>query len=178
MVTLGEALKARKDAVFQRWLADALASYSKEAAKTFGRKKDPFENPVGTSLRAATRAIIEVLLGETDAETMQPHLEQIVKIRAVQEFTASQAVGFIFRLKEAIRAELAKEARDPRLAAQWVELEGQIDRIGLAAFDIFVRCREQIGDLRVNEVKRRVSWILEKFNSRGLDPESARVDPE
>ena len=177
-MTVGELLKARKEAVFQRWLADALASYPEDAADVFRRKKDPFENPVGTSVRAATGAILGALLGETDPETVDRHLEQVVKIRAVQQLTASEALGFIFRLKEAIRAELGERAAGAELASQWVELDRQIDRIGLAAFDIYVRCRERLSDLRVNEVKRRVSWILEKFNSRGPEPESARVDPK
>jgi hypothetical protein len=175
-VTLGELLKANQDAIFEKWLADALASYSGDAAKAFARNKDPFANPVGAHLRAATRAILDALLGQVDAETMRGHLEEIIKIRAVQEFTPSQAVGFIFRLKGILRTELPAEAADPRLAPQWAELEGRIDGVALAAFDVFVKCREQISDLRVNEVKRRVSWILEKINRRGLDPGSARID--
>ena len=35
-------------------------------------------------------------------------------------------------------------------------------QIALAAFDIYTRCREQVCQLRVNEVKRRVSWAMER----------------
>jgi hypothetical protein len=96
----------------------------------------------------------------------------------VQQFSASQAVGFVFRLKEAVRAELGEGARDARFASELAELDAQIDRMGLAAFDVFVQYREQAYELRVNEVKRRVSWVIEKMNGREVDPELARAsDP-
>ena len=31
-------------------------------------------------------------------------------------------------------------------------------------------------ELRVNEVKRQVPWIVDKMNERGLDPESGRIN--
>ena len=67
---------------------------------------------------------------------------------------------------------------DARLLAELTELERQIDRVALAAFDVFVQCREQVYELRVNEVKRRVSWVVNRMNGRGLDPELARTDLE
>jgi len=176
VVTLAEWLEANQDAILQRWLADTLAGYPEDAAVAFARQKDPFANPVGASLREGTRGIIEALVDGTDPDGVQSHLEKIIKIRAVQEFSASQAVGFVFGLKEAVRAELGRAAGDSGLAAEWAKLDGRIDRIALAAFDVFVRCREQVCQLRINDVKRNVSWVLEKMQQRGLDPESARVD--
>jgi hypothetical protein len=58
-----------------------------------------------------------------------------------------------------------------------VEFEAEIDRVALAGFDVFVECREQVSELRINEVKRRVSWIVEKMNERGSDPELAGTNP-
>ena len=176
MAKLAELLDAKKHAVHRRWLADTLASYPEDAAVAFGRQKDPFANPVGASLREGTRAILEALVEGTDPEAVQTDLEKIIKIRSVQDFTASGAVGFVFRLKEVMRAELGRAGGEPGLAPEWAKLDGRIDRIGLAAFDVFVRCREQVCQLRINDVKRNVSWIMEKLQQRGLDPESARVD--
>ena len=82
------------------------------------------------------------------------------------EFSASQAVRFVFRLKEVIRAELGKSAKDPLIAAEIEKFERRIDRVALAAFDIYVECRERLCQLRVNEMKRRVSWVVERLNRR------------
>jgi hypothetical protein len=52
------------------------------------------------------------------------------------------------------------------------EFERRIDATALVGFDIFVRCREQLYELRLNEAKRRVSWVIKKMNERGDGPES------
>lgn len=177
-MTFGELLQENKDAIVQRWLEGVLATYPGNSLALFRNQKDPFANPVGHSLRVATRGVFEALLEGMDAEKIRPYLHEIIKIRAVQEFSASEAVGFVFQLKEAVRAELGKAARDSRFSSGLAKLEGQIDQIMLAAFDVFVQCREQVYELRVNEVKRRVSWVVDKMNQRGPDPELAQINPE
>jgi hypothetical protein len=86
-------------------------------------------------------------------------------------------------LKEVIRAELAVPPDDPALAAQWPDLERQIDRVALGAFDAYMRCRTQLGELRINEVKRSVAVTIERLNRRrpssGADQEPLpAVTPE
>jgi len=165
-VRLQELLHRSKDAIVERWLDAALAMYPAESTALFRRQKDPFANPVGHSLRVGTREIFEALLDGMDAERIRRSLGEIIKIRAVQQFSASEAVHFVFGLKDAIRGELGTAVHEPGLSSELARLEGQVDRIGLAAFDIFVECREQVYELRVNEVKRRVSWVVEKLNKR------------
>jgi len=173
---LWERLQKKKEAIIQRWLHEALSTYPDEGAAAFGREKDPFANPVGHSLRVGTRGIFEALLEGTDSDETHQYLHEIIRIRAVQQFSASQSLGFVFGLKKAIRAELGGGAKDGRFAADLAEIDERIDRIALAAFDIFVQCREQVYELRVNEAKRRVSWIVEKMNEREADPELAQID--
>ena len=173
---LRERLQKKKEAIIQRWLHETLATYADEAASAFGREKDPFANPVGHSLRGGTRGIFEALLAGTDADETHQYLHEIIRIRAVQQFSPSQSLGFVFALKKAIRAELGREAADPRFAADLAEIDERIDRIALSAFDIFVQCREQVYELRVSEAKRRVSWIVDKMNERELDSEFAQID--
>lgn len=172
MGTLEELLRDRADAIAQRWLLDALATYSAEASVAFGRERDPFANPVGHALREGTRGIVTALVDDVDDETVRHSLSEMVRIRAIQEFSPSQALAFVFRLKDAVLAELGSVARDPGLSDQLRELDRRIDRIGLAAFDSYVVCREQVFDLRVNEVRRSVAWAVERLNRR--DAEAAR----
>ena len=176
-MTFEQLLQENTDAIVQRWLAPALSAYPADSAALFKRRTDPFANPVGHSLRQGTQGIFEALLDGADAARIHQHLHEIIKIRAVQQFSASQAVGFVFLLKQAVRAELPNAADDPQLAVELAKLDEQIDRIALAAFDLFVQQREQVYELRVNEVKRSVSWIVEKMNQRDREPEPARNDP-
>jgi len=165
----GELLREKQDAIVGSWLARELAAYGEEASKAFSREKDPFANPVGHNLRVTTREIFEALLEETGDDEIREKLLEIVRIRAVQQFTPSQAVGFVFSLKEVARTELGKALKDPGHLDEMVRFERQIDRVALVAFDIFVECREQMSELRINEVKRSVSWVMKKMNQHQVN---------
>lgn len=173
-----ELLQQKKEAIIQRWLDAALSTYQAEASAAFARQRDPFANPVGHSLREGTRGIFEALLEGADPAEVGRYLDDMIRIRAVQEFAASQTLSFIFELKNAVREEVGDRCRDPRLAAELTRFDGRIDGIALAAFDVFVDCRERVCELRVNEAKRRVSWIVGKLNAAGGDPESVPVEGE
>ena len=172
----GELLQQRKDAIIERWVEAALSAYAEEASAAFQRQKDPFANPIGHRLRTGTREIFETLLDGTDDARIRQHLHEIISIRAIQEFPASRAVGFVFELKGAVRAELGGLAADPRFVSELARLDGQVDRIVLTAFDVFVQCRERVCELRINEIKRQVSWIMGKMNAGDSDPEPSQVD--
>jgi hypothetical protein len=174
MMTFGELLRANKEAIVQRWFNDILATYPEDSALVFGREQDPFANPVGHSLRVGTHGIVEALLDGTDTAKVRDYLHGIIKIRAVQEFSASEIVGFVFPLKQAIRTVLSRAATDTRFYAEWAELEERIDRMALEAFDVFVECREKIHELRVKEMKRSIPWVVEKMNQRRCDRERER----
>jgi hypothetical protein len=161
---LTDLLRDRKDAVVGRWLEGALAIYSADAARMFSREKDPFANPVGHRLRVGTRGIVDGLLNGNDHGEISSQLEEIIRVRAVQEMDPSCAVGFVFGLKDAIRAELGDELGTVAVQQELFDLERGIDEIALVAFDIFARCRERLCELRINEVKRQVSWVMERQN--------------
>ncbi len=167
-MTFGQLLRGKKDAILRRWVDDALATYSGDSAAMFKRQQDPFANPIGHGLRVATQGIFEALLDGLDAEKgpdtekIREHLAEVLKVRAVQQFSASEAVGFVFRLKQAVRAELAEAATQPEALPALAKFDAEIDRVVLAAFDVFVRCREQLYELRVSELKRMIPWATQR----------------
>jgi hypothetical protein len=175
-MTFVSLLKQHQEAIVQRWYADALATYPEASAAMLRRQRDRFANPVGHSLRTGTRAAFEALCDGADAQALRAALEPIVRIRAVQELSAPAAVGFVFRLKDALRAELGEAAAAAEVALALAQFERRIDEAALVAFDVFVQCRAQISELRINEVKRNVAWVVGKLRSRGLVPEAAPPD--
>lgn len=177
IVALDTLLKKKKDKIVQQWVKYVLQAYSEEGVRLFGSEKDPFANPVGASVRTGTEKAFEALLAGEDSGTISRHLSEIIRIRAVQQFPASEGLSFVFRLKDAVRSVLAEAATDPDHASAWAELDRKIDEIGLASFDIYGEYREQVYELRVNETKRRVSWVIDKLNQRGDRPEPDRTDP-
>jgi hypothetical protein len=178
MMTLKQLLRENKDAIVARWLDDVLATYPEPSSGILSRRSDRFANPVGHSLRAGTESMFESLFEESEPASANPHLQEIVRIRAIQQFSASEAVGFVFRLRAAIQAVLGETLGDRRLTSDWQECEDRINRLALAAFDHFVRCRERVYELRVNELKRQIPWAVRRMNGRAAAPEPQQTPVE
>jgi len=177
-MTLKEILEEKKAAIVDRWLEDTLATYPGDTPAFFKRQKDPFANPVGHALRVGTRAVFEGLLNGIEADKICHHLDEIIKIRAIQDFSPSQTISFVFLLKKIARKEAGKVAMEPQLAAEWVTFDADVDQIALFAFDIYARCREQLHELRINEVKRSVSALINRSSKSQLDSQPDANMPE
>jgi hypothetical protein len=141
----------QRDRLAAAWLSRALLTYPEATARFLAEERDPFRNPVGRALAAGLPALLDELLGAMDAPRLLAALDPIVRMRAVQDLTPRQAVGFVFLVKpllcEACRAQGCEEA----LPA----LEARVDEAALVAFDLYMACRERIHDLRAGEARRR-----------------------
>jgi hypothetical protein len=153
-------LAEKREAILKQWLACAVEAYPGHAAGFLLHNKDPFRNPVGHSLKQGLEVLFEEVLHDFDAARVSPALDSIVRIRAVQDASPSEAVAFIFLLRRIIREELPAGAGDLRV------LDGRIDEMALLAFDLFVKCREKIYELKANEAKRSIHVQLRR-NRKG-----------
>ena len=171
-----QLIQEHAQATTDRWCRAVLDTYPEQAAILFGKRKNQFANPVGHSMREGTRAIVDALISGTQLDEARRGLTEIIRIRAVQQFSPSQAVGFVFLLKDAMRSELGAVLGDSKHAAAWMELESQIDQLALAAFDVFVECREQVFELRMNELKRQMPWTAGRARDCSPAPDSRFVE--
>jgi hypothetical protein len=80
-------------------------------------------------------------------------LDSILKIRSVQDFSPSKAVGFVFLLKRAIGETLKSELCKEPVFDEWLKLQSRIDDLALQAFDIYMGCREKICEIRVDRAR-------------------------
>ncbi len=166
---LEKVLSKNKAAIAKQWFHLAAQTYAVDTAKFLQSKTDPFANPVGSTLMTGLDGILEHLIHATDPNTLHSHLDSIIRIRAVQDFSPSQATAFILSLKKVLRDYFAKELRDSRLAAEFIELESSIDQICLIAFDIYMQCREKVYQISANETRKRT---FKAFERAGLIKES------
>jgi hypothetical protein len=162
-MTLKDLLHSKKAAIGKRWLEKTLETYAPDASAFFGKQKDPFANPVGQALRTGTQTMLDCLLGDMDAEKVCGCLNEIIKIRSIQDFSPAQAVSFVFSLRQVIREELEGELDSSRLS-ELDEFDKRIDQLALFAFDVYAKCRERLYDIRVDEVKRGVSGLIRRLN--------------
>jgi hypothetical protein len=130
-------------AIVEQWFARAAETYPSQTARFLMGEKDQFRNPVGHALRDGLAILLQQLLGDMDLAHIEPALDAIVRIRAVQDFPPSQAVGFVFLLKQILRELPAGE--------EVAGLDRRIDQLALMAFDKYMQCREQVAQIRAEE---------------------------
>jgi RsbT co-antagonist protein rsbRD N-terminal domain len=148
----------RKRAVAREWLAVTLQTYPSQSTQFLLHETDCFRNPVGQTLKDGIPLLVDELFGGMDPARVRQVMEGIVRIRAVQNFSAREAVGFVFLLKKVLQEELSAGG------AMGLELDRRVDEMALAAFDLYVHCRGQISEIQVNEARRRVA-LLERIYS-------------
>jgi hypothetical protein len=176
-MSLTDILKDKRQTILKRWLNLVLETYPPDTARFLRRERDQFANPVGAATSRALDGLYDAVVRGETAEEAATSLDQIIRIRAVQEFPPSVATVFIFQLKTAIREALSDEIRESRVPAKDLsELESKIDDLALFSFDIYMRCREKICELRANEVKKMAFSLLERSNLIGRLPDSTEED--
>jgi hypothetical protein len=175
-MTLSDLLREKSSSILQRWQCLALATYPEASRRAFQCQQDPFANPVGHALRSGTQAAWEGFVEGRGADEIVACLDEIIKIRAVQEFKPSTAIAFIFSLKDAIRAELGSEDPALALSPEMVDVEARVDRIALGVFDVFTRYRAQVCELRINEIKRSVGRYAQRMSCHSF-PRESEEDP-
>ncbi len=163
-----EILRAKRGAILVEWLARTLQSYPEHTGRFLSQERDIFRNPVGSTFKAALPVLFDAILEGMDTDQITPPLESLVRIRAVQDFTPGQAVGFVLHLRAIIREALgAPDSLGYPEPAALASLDSRIDALALLAFDLFMKCRERIYEIRTNEARRRI-FVLERRHR--LDP--------
>src|SRR4030042_4034461 len=152
----------KKSPIVDHWLQLFYDSYPPETAIFLKKEKDKFDNPVGYGISRGLNGLFEALVQEMEAEQLLAALDEIIRIRALQDCSPSQALAFVFLLKNVIREELAEELEQQNLLAELLDLEARIDGLALLGFDVYTKRREKLYEIRVNEVKNRVSGLLRK----------------
>ncbi len=155
-------LSQKKAAILGRWLAMIYESYPPETAIFLRKEKNHFDNPAGYRLSEGLEGLYGVLLQEMERDQIMACLDEIIRIRALQNFTPSQALAFIFLLKNVIRQALAEEIKQENLAVELLDLESRIDGLALLGFDVYTKRREKIYEIKADEAKRRVSGLMRK----------------
>ena len=160
---LEDLLKQKASHIRKRWVELIIQTYPADSQRFFREQKDRFANPVGTTLSREVESLYHELLQGMDPEKVDSSLDEIVRIRAVQDFSPAGAMSFVFLLKEILREELDQEIKQsPAACEELLTLESRLDDMALRGFDLYVRCREKIYEIRAKEAKNQVSRLLQR----------------
>jgi hypothetical protein len=157
---LDNILVEKRSTILEMWFDLMLESYPTEARDFLKKKKNRFDNPVAYEFRKGMKGIYETLFHSMERDKISSVLDRIISIGAIQDFLPSSVIGFIFLLKTAVRKGLEREIQENGLSEELLELESRIDRLALLSFDVFMNRREKLYELRVKEIKNRVSGLL------------------
>ena len=168
-------LEQRKTAIVKKWFDVTIHTYPADTSQFLKKQKDPFANPVGSTLSHGLAAVFNALLQGMDRETITSFLDPIIRIRAVQSFTPAQAVGFILSLKKIVRETVDKELHENHIENELLLFESKIDALCMIAFDVYVGCREKIYQLKVSTERNK---IYSAFERAGLVTEAPADSPD
>ncbi len=155
-----QSLAAKKQEILQSWFQATVDSYPAETARFIKNQKDSFANPVGQTTYQSLDKLVDALISGEGREVMTKALDPILRIRAVQTFTPSRAISFVFSLKQILRQHLPGDGRDG--GVEMNDLYRQIDEMAMAAFDIYVSCREKIYELKATESRNQFFGSLKR----------------
>jgi hypothetical protein len=161
---LEDLLTEKRSAIIKKWRERIIESYPENTQRFLKKEKDQFSNPVGMVIKSETEILFDELTTEGDLGRASSSLDNLIRVRAIQDFKPSQAVAFVLQLKSIIREEMGKHALENGSLGELEALENRIDKAALLAFDIYTECRQKIYELRVNEVKNQVGRLLERAN--------------
>ena len=158
-------IEKNKSEIIQNWFDATIQTYAPDTAQFFKGQKDQFGNPVGSITSQGIAFLMDQLLDTFDADAIKSYLDPVIRIRAIQDFTPSQATGFILLLKKVLREYLADELQNATLAGELLAFESKIDALCLLAFDLYMDCKEKIFELSANETRNRT---FKAFQRAGL----------
>ncbi len=147
-----------------RWRDLIVRTYPADASEFLKREKDRFNNPVGYAITRGTEDIYDALIEGSGPTVLSSAVDGIVRIRSVQDFSASEAVAFVFLLKTAIRDVFAVQMRENGFVEQLLAFESAIDELALFTFDSYMKCREKIHNIRINEIENGAFKPRERGN--------------
>jgi len=154
---LDRELTEFRDDVLERWIEGVVEGYPEDAARFLRSQTDRFANPVGASLREGLAEILDGVLQDIEPDDLRSALDRVIRVRAVQDFEPSEAVRFVFDLKNLLR-EFAGDVAVGSLD----QLDRRIERLGLCAFDVYMRCREQMWQIRAQEIRNQSIGIMQR----------------
>lgn len=158
-------LSEKRSTIINKWRSLIISSYPTDTQRFLKKEKNRFANPVGQTIAEDVEVLYDALTTGVDTDKISSSLDNIIRIRAIQNFKPSKAVGFVLQLKKLIRDEMGTDSTEGNVLQREIEtIEERIENAALLAFDIYNQCIRKLYEIRVNETKNQVAKLLERAN--------------
>jgi hypothetical protein len=159
-MSLQELLTENKLKIVSTWIDKVMSTYSPDGARFFKGQKDRFANPLGYSVEKGLESLFNDILAGGEIDGLPGELLQFVKLRAVQDMAPSTALAFLYELKDVVREVCGTEVLSS-MAVEWARLDRVVDQVALLGFDVYVKDRELLNQVKIQEMKRGNNVMLE-----------------
>ncbi|MBI4843381.1 MAG: RsbRD N-terminal domain-containing protein [Nitrospirae bacterium] len=164
-MNINDLLIYKRPQIIENWINLIAETCPEESSIFLKNLNNRLNNQADTIVRGGIQSLFDgITCGAIDKT--YSILENILKVRAVQDLSASQAVGFMPLLKKAVWNELSAEIPKDKLAEELLDIESKIDELTLISFDIYMKCRERLFQLRAKEVKDTAYRFMQRANRR------------
>ncbi len=162
-MTLKELLLSCRETVTKRWTEAVHGSYPFGTIGFLRTQSNRFANPVGYRTGEAATALFAALLADDpNQKALGQALDDLIRVRAIQDFSPEEAVGVIFLLKRLLWEEIGVQIKEHGLVDGFRAVEEKIDACALMSFGIYARCRESIHMMRAEEFRRGQAQLLRR----------------
>jgi len=178
-MNLGDLLARDRERFVKKWFGALVETYPPETARFLGKESNQFVNPVGHTIYHGLDGLYGEMLRGLDSEKLRPWLDRIIRVRAVQDFSPSQAVAFMLLPKGLVRDMFKEHIQTQQVSSEELaSFDVLIDQISLLAFDVYMQCREKLYELKVNELKNRTFRLLQLAGLASEIPEFRAEGPK
>jgi hypothetical protein len=157
---LQKFLKQNRKSILQKWFDQTINTYEPEMVRFLKREKNQFSNPVRNTIVTSLEKIFDGILNGIGVNEYHG-LEEMIKLRAVQEFSPSEALSFLFDLKKIIRKELINSDQKDEIITETCLFDEKFDTLFSLAFDVYSECRMKIHEIKLTEIKSRSQRAFE-----------------
>jgi hypothetical protein len=164
-------LERNRETILGRWFDLIAGSYPRATSEFLAKQADRFRNPVGHSISQNIGPIYDQVVAAMNRDELLDALDGIIRIRAVQDFTPSEAVAFVFQLKAVIRDVLNGQLQGSERWDDLADLESRIDRVALLAFEKYTECREKLHEIRNKGIEGRTTRLREEASVKSAAPQ-------
>ncbi|MBF0278730.1 MAG: RsbRD N-terminal domain-containing protein [SAR324 cluster bacterium] len=162
-MSLIQHLKENKEKILQKWFEEILKTYPPETTQHLKKNNNPFANPIGHTLGESIFNIFEGILEERSPDELISDVDQIIKVRAVQDIKPSEAVNPVLLLKSIVRTEFEKIKNTAENREHYAVID-KIDHLILLSLDLYMESREKINEIKLSEYNRQYYRLIQRGN--------------
>ncbi|MFH1049528.1 MAG: RsbRD N-terminal domain-containing protein [bacterium] len=159
-------LQENRNALIAKWQQAIIDTYPEGAGKFLSVNKNQFGNPIGFTLNQELPKIYDELTGKMDNAILNLSIESIIKLRAVQDFSPSEAVGFINLLKNIVVDETQAMMTKKSFIDSYFTFEKNIEIANGIAFEKYLEMKLKLSEIKINEVRKRNQRMVDRLSEK------------